>query len=67
MYSFPRTMVKEYVRKFTLYTPEYHEHQKKLLAQYSDKKASIEEYLREVKDVILDDIRDAVADKRASM
>ena len=61
-------MVKEYVRKYRLYTAEYYEQQEKLLKQYNDKKNEIEEYLREVKDVILDDIRDAVAaDKRASM
>ena len=60
-------MVKEYTRKYILYGAEYYEHQSKLLSQYQEKKKQIEEYLLEIKDVIIDDVRDAMRDRRESM
>ena len=60
-------MVKEYATKYSLYTADYYEHQAKLLSQYQEKKRQIEEYLLEIKDVIIDDVTDAMQDKRQSL
>ena len=60
-------MVKEYIKKYSLYSAAYHEHQAHLLSQYQEKKKQIEEYLQEIKDVIIDDVRDSMRDRRQSM
>lgn len=60
-------MVKEYVKTYSLYTASYYDQQERLLTQYQEKKKQIEEYLREVKEIILDDIRDTITDKRQSL
>ena len=60
-------MVREYVRSFQLYTSEYHEAQSDLMARFQALRKQADDYLREVKDVILDDVRDAMQDKRKSL
>ena len=60
-------MVKEYTKKYSLYTGAYYEHQSQLLSRYQEKKKQIEEYLLEIKDVIIDDVQDAMRDRRESM
>ncbi|XP_063689520.1 uncharacterized protein LOC134822403 isoform X2 [Bolinopsis microptera] len=60
-------MVKEYIKKYSLYSAAYHEHQAHLLSQYQEKKKQIEEYLQEIKDVIIDDVRDSMRDRRQSI
>ena len=61
-------MPREYKETYKLHDAKYFEKQSRLLAEFDEKNKEITEYLREIKNVIMDDIRDAVKeDKRASM